>query len=59
MSATIQVISAATKVILTTEEVIKATLKVISTTTKVILTTEKVITSSLIILSPHKNNSGH
>ena len=44
-AATLKVISATTKVILTTEEVIKTTLKVISATTKAILVTEEVITA--------------
>ena len=45
-----KVISATTKVILTTEEVITAILKVISATTKVILASEEVITATLKIM---------
>ena len=44
---TLKVISATTKVILTTEEVITAILKVISATKKVIIASEEVITDHL------------
>ena len=44
---TLKVISATTKVILATYEVIGTILKVISATTKVILTAEEVITANL------------
>ena len=47
---TATIISATTKVILTTEEVITTTLKVISATTKVSLATEEVITVTLKII---------
>ena len=47
----LKVISATTKVILVTEEVIIATLNVISATTKVILATEEVIITTLNVIS--------
>ena len=49
--ATLSVISATSKVILTTEEVITTTLKVTSTTTKAILATEEVNTATLKVIS--------
>ena len=48
--ATLNVISATTKVILVTDEVITTTLKVISAATKVTLPTEEVITARLKII---------
>ena len=51
MTPTLKVISATTKVILTTEKVITGTSKVISATTKVLLAIEEVITATLNVIS--------